>query len=83
MAFFYFVSFTFSACTEATSRHMAFFYFVSFNFSACTEGIRLVLYINSINFTSTYYLAAYKLISLFVDHVKQQIGILFFLILLS
>jgi hypothetical protein len=49
-----FVSFTFSACTGATSRHMAFFYFVSFTFSACTEGIRLVLYINSINFTSTY-----------------------------
>jgi hypothetical protein len=51
---FLFVSFTFSACTGATSRHMAFFYFVSFTFSACTEGIRLVLYINNINFTSTY-----------------------------
>jgi hypothetical protein len=57
-----FVSFTFSACTGATrhrhtgtgATHMAFFYFVSFTFSACTEGIRLVLYINSINFTSTY-----------------------------
>ena len=55
MAFFYFVSFTFSACTKATSRHMAFFYFVSFTFSACTGGKRLVLYINPINFTSIVY----------------------------
>ena len=47
-----FVSFTFSACTGATSRHMAFFYFVSSTFSACTESIRLVLYITNINFTS-------------------------------
>jgi hypothetical protein len=53
--FIYFLSFVsfvlllFSACTGATSRHMAFFLFCFFYFSACTEGIRLVLYINSIN----------------------------------